>query len=110
MADEITLLDRLTGNFDPFSTITRVNGSLLTAALYEWALGYETKANIMAAFAIPAGGAQETQLDWLKTQYTNSTDKPDFLLQLRNILLLAESRYFALNHTDTITTRITAIP
>jgi len=100
----MALVQRLIGTQDPKIPIHQ-----FWAGLFELHLGKITETQFKEAFQITS---TEDLADWvwLVGRYTLSTNKPDFILQLHSIFMLAESRMFGYEDTATMAARIAAIP
>ncbi|MEQ9643523.1 MAG: hypothetical protein RIM84_26120 [Alphaproteobacteria bacterium] len=77
------------------------------AALYYWAAGTHTRAQVIAAFAVTA--EQETALDWLAARFAAASSNEIFLVLLEKAMILAEAGLGGWDDEATFVSRINAL-
>lgn len=99
----MSLLDKLTGVEQPKLPVHQ-----FWAAMDEYAGGHISEEEFKAAFGI-VDGTDLTEWEWLKGRYTVSTNKPDFLVKMHTLFMLAERRLFNYQDKSVLSNRISSM-
>ena len=99
-----TLAERLIGGAENDGKIP-IEGFICT--LKEVERGIKTLADIQTVFDMAPEAVSE--LSWLANKYQNSTNKDDFINELRDALMQAELGYFGLDDKTALVARINLI-